>query len=62
MRVCQAQLKRSADRLIEGSHGDRVAYGNYAGLALLDEVTELRRDLIALTSKVEALTETESKR
>ena len=62
MQLCQAQLKRSADRLSVGAHGDRLVYENCHGQGLLEEVVELRRDVRALMSIVETLTMKDLKR
>ena len=47
---------------MEGAHGDKVVYGNGNGLVLLEEVSELRRDVKALLSEVKTVAMKDSKR
>ena len=60
--MCQTELKKNADRLAIGQHGDRIVYGNNQGMMLLEELAELRRDVTALISNVRTLESKDLKR
>lgn len=62
MEVCRTELKKGADRLVIGQHGDPIVYGNSHGMMLLEELAELRRDVTVLISNVHTLKSKDSRR